>query len=402
MMLRNKRYLLPVTIIALIGLALISCNDDSDARVFPFDYCGTTPPDAMCWKETRDPGSDNIALAEAIADKHLADDPAQMKWDWGETVLMLGMYDLYRVTGKAKYLNHIRAWMDHHIENGYEIGSSDSCAPTSLAVELYRETGEQKYADVVTDALYYLREVSLRTPEGGLNHMGTLDLVGVALWVDSLFMFGNVLTRWGEVSGDVTALDDYTTQFDIFTDRLQKDIGFYKHATEETIFEQEDDVFWGRGNGWVLAAGYDHLRVRYNRGEKLPAMQAALDRLTKAAMQWQDSDSGLWWTVMNHPGETYLETSVAALFSLGMARAWRYGYQDDSVLPVIAGAIRGVKSRIVMEGDDAPVVTGVSGPTNPSTLEVYGDVRQRDDISYGVGAVIMSLVETSGLPLETP
>ena len=48
----------------------------------------------------------------------------------------------------------------------------------------------------------------VRTADGGLNHLGTNDLFGVSLWLDSLFMFGNLLARWGEREDDARALDD--------------------------------------------------------------------------------------------------------------------------------------------------------------------------------------------------
>ena len=104
-----------------------------------------------------------------------------------------------------------------------------------------------------------------------------------------------------------------------------------------------------------------------------------------------------WWTVLNRPGETYLETSAGALFAFGMARAWRNGLLGDEVLPAIAKAMVGVRSRLV-DGVDGPVVQGTSGPTSAGTFAEYSAVPQKDDILYGIGAVILSLIETSGLP----
>jgi unsaturated rhamnogalacturonyl hydrolase len=374
-------------------------GDTEEEKLQPYDYCqADLPPDSECWKQKRDPQSDNIKLATAIADKQLETKiPSELKWDWGESVMLVGLMELYNVTGESRYLSFIQAWMDHNIEKGYAIGSSDTCAPAALAVFLYEKTGEQKYRDVVDAAFYYLNEESLRTEYGGLNHLGVLDLLGVSLWVDSLFMFGNVMTRWGELENDSGVLDFYGEQFDIFTDHLQSESGFYTHATPECKFEQESGIFWGRGNGWVLAAGYDHLRVRRNRGEEDATMMAALEKLTQAAIETQDQESGLWWTVLNRQGETYLETSAAALFAFGMARGYRYGHLDDTVLPTVEKAIIGLKAQITFDDMQRPVLTGVSGPTNPGTTEGYGAIRQVDDVSYGTGAAIMALVETSGL-----
>lgn len=369
----------------------------------PFDYCEPeTPPDAECWITKRQVDSPRIALAREIADKILAEkDPTSLRWDWGEAVMMLGLTELYRITGDASYRDFTRAWADHHIEKGFMLASSDTCAPVAVVIELYREDPSETYRNVIQMALDYLDHEALRTPEGGLNHLGTWDALGVALWIDSLFMFGNVMTKWGDLENDSSLLDFYVAQFDIFATLLQKESGFFKHATEAAKFTQEEGIFWGRGNGWIVAAAFDHLRVRSNRRTPADSLLASARRLVQAATETQDAESGLWWTVLNRPGETYLETSAGALFAFGMSRGYRYGYLDDSVLPVIDKAMQGVMSRITRDESNRPVVTGVSGPTNPGTTDYYGNVAQIDDISYGVGAILLALIETSGLPLPS-
>lgn len=358
-------------------------------------------PDAACWAETRAPMSEAIALARRIADAALVRAaPESLEWDWGEAVLMLGIWELHRVTGIARYGDYVRAWMDHHIEVGYEMWSSDTAAPAALAVELLREGEDPRYRQVVERALTYLRDEALRTEEGGINHLGTQDLLGVSLWADSLFMFGNVFTGWGEVSGQAAPLDDYAEQYGIFASLMQEGPGFFKHAVY-SAFEQDDDVYWARANGWIVAAAYDHLRVRRDRGERLPEMEASAKRLVDAVLASQDEATGLWWTVLNRPGETYLETSAAALFAFGLARGYRYGYLGEDVLPAVRRAMAGVRERIVVGDEGQPVITGISGPTNVGTFDYYAGVKTGDDISYGVGATLLALVETAGL-IEAP
>lgn len=375
-------------------------SDETGTNAAPFDWCDPkTPPDALCHAQKRNPQSESIALALEIARAQIERHPVtELKWNWEEAVLMVAMAELYDVTGQADLLAYYRAWMDRHIDEGFVMGSSDTCAPAAVAVALYRQTGDPdgRYRPVVDQALHYLYEVSLRTEEGGISHLGTLDIR--TLWVDSLFMFGGVLFGWGEASGDTNALNEYGFQFDLFSELLQDETGFYVHAYN-WIMKQTPGVYWGRGNGWVAVAGSMYYRILLNRGEQRPTLAKALTALLAAARAAQDPETGLWWTIMTRPGEIYLETSAAALFAFGMARSWRYGLIGDDYLPSIDLAMKGVVSRIVTGEDGLPVVTGISGPTSADKYEEYARVPLEDDLAYGVGATLLALIETSGLPV---
>ena len=364
----------------------------------PYDYCGNAPPDTACYAAKRVPSSPGVALARAIADRYIAEHSVEsQRWNWEPAVVMFALTELYRVTGDVRYRQYYQAWIDFHITTGYAIHTSDTCVPALIAALLYGDLNDAAYRQVVDDALEYLDHRALRTVQGGLNHLGDSNILGVTLWVDSLFMFGNLLTRWSEITGDATRLDMMGTQFHIFTDLLQSPGGFYVHAYGYRP-RMDTDIYWGRGNGWVMAAGYDYLRARLRRGERDTAVEDALRKQVSAAIAAQDASTGMWWTILNRPGETYLETSAGALFAYGMARGYRYGFLGSEVLPVIASAMDGVHRNIATDARQRPVVTGVSLGTSAGTFEYYKSVAVADDVSFGVGAVILALIETSGLP----
>lgn len=386
--------------VSLCGLALgaPACGGGPKTESWTFpDACEAGPVDEACFVSKRDPQSDRIGLALDIALRYVSiHPPADEHWDWGPATLMFSLTELYRVTGDMRLRDYYQAWMDHHIAEGYPLIWSDHCPPSLTALALYQETGDPAYEAVVLDVMTYLFEEAPRI-EGGISHMGTMDLLGDTLWLDSLFMFGMILTRWGEHTGDRSYLDEIREQFLVFADLLQEPPGFLVHAYNWPN-PQDPDVYWARGNGWVTASGFEYLRVKRNRGDRGdPAVQSLLDWQVEAILQHQDADTGLWWTVLNRPDETYLETSASALFAYGMARGYRYGFLDESVLPAVASAMEGVEAKILRDASDLPYVSDISGPTTAGDFRNYQTVDLGDDISYGVGAVILALMETSGL-----
>ncbi|UCH30769.1 MAG: glycoside hydrolase family 88 protein, partial [Myxococcales bacterium] len=159
---------------------------------------------------------------------------------------------------------------------------------------------------------------------------------------------------------------------------------------------------WARGNSWVVASLADYLRIAVESGEPDPAVQAIFEKHVAAILSAQD-ETGMWQTVMSHPEEpgNYLETSGTALFAYGIARAWRYGLLSDEDRRAAQKAAAYIQQNRIV--DD--IVTGVSGATDPWPLRDpdgfgagYLDVPLEDDKDYGVGAMILALIETSGLP----
>lgn len=380
-------------LLALCGFAM-GCSSDPDD---PGVVCEAKALGGdLTFASTRDPNGPEATLALTIADRYIAAHPAtEAKWDWEDAVLMVGMIELYRLTGETRIRDYYKAYIDRWVAAGYDtlVVSSDRCPTAASALALYRETCDPAYRAVVERVLRYLDDEALRTAEGGLNHLGTQDLFGISLWLDSLFMFGVVLTAWGEFTGEVVPLDALAEQYRIFIDALQDDGGWMVHAHDWPVSAQTPDVYWARGNAWVTAAGYDYLRVRMDRGERDEVVEAALAKQVQAILAAQDPTTGLWWTIVNRPGETYLETSASALFCAGMARGHRLGLLGDEVLPAIEAGMVGVESQITPEGS----VEGISGPTTVGEFDDYAAVPVEADIPYGVGAVLISLVETSGL-----
>lgn len=345
-----------------------------------------------------DPDSEQVALATDIALRYIATHPYEDElWDWRSGVLMHALGELYLVTGDERLHDYYQAWLDYRIGQGYQMLWSDSCPPAITAVALLKEEPNEAYEQVLEDTLQYLDETAPRTPEGGISHNGILGN-RPSVWLDSLFMFGMVLNRAGELPGYEARLEMMSEQTKIITGLLQDENGFMRHAQNWPGYDES--LYWARGNSWVVAALSDYLRIRIERDESDPEVEDVFVEHVEAIVGAQDADDGLWWSIMNRPGEIYTETSGSALFAYGIARAYRYDILGDEEWPVAQRAVAEIIDDRIRIDDDGPVVTGVSLATDPWSFEEYARVPLGDDINYGVGAVILALIETSGLPEE--
>jgi unsaturated rhamnogalacturonyl hydrolase len=393
------RGLAAALLLSLGSLAAAGCGSSSEQTPTYFDFCEEDISDDECYALRRDPDSEQIEQAKAIARRYMENHPpASESWDWTSGVFMFALTELYRVTGEEEFRDYYRAYLEHHIGIGYVMFWSDSCPPGLTALGLLRYEDDTRYEQVVDDVLEYLDGVP-RTDEGGIWHLGPQGgALDPGIWIDSLFMFGMVLNRQFEAAEDEDALALMEEQLGVFSSVLQHENGLFQHA-DQSLSEFDTDVYWARGNSWVTVALADYLRVRFLRAEPDAQAEQMFARQVAGALASQDPDSGLWWTVMNRPaeGDNYLEASGSALFAHAMARAYRYDLVGETELEAAKRAVAGVRTFIVDDEEGKPVVTGISGGTDPTTFEGYVSVPLREDINFGVGAVILALVETSGL-----
>ncbi len=333
-------------------------------------------------------------LPEALADSWISRvPPERMHWSWGDSVLMYAMVSLHRETGRQRYFDYARAWIDHHLAEGFYVAYNDNCPPGIALVHLYEQTGEEAYLEAAGTIVDYLFNVAQRTSDGGINHMGWLS--DKQLWVDSLFMFGIFLAEMGRVTGGSDYFDEMVRQVRIFTDHLlDPEFRLYRHMWDDPDQQTvpEEPVFWARGNAWVLVSLVELLERLPADHEARSEMEAILVRLAAGLSSWQD-ETGLWWTVLNRPGEAYTETSASALIAYGMAKGARLGLLDSAFLGRAQKAMRGLAGRLYIDCRGLLHVAGTSYGTGPGGFDNYANVLVGDDVDYGVGALILAANE---------
>ena len=332
-----------------------------------------------------------LAPAEALADTWIATyTPEVMGWNWDSGLLMLGIWELYQRTGDRRYHDYVQEWLDYNIGIGYEIAFNDDVPPARLALRLWQETGNAKYRKVVDDTRYYIFDEAKRLPNGALNHMGWIS--NAQMWLDTLYMV-TFLLELGVADNDTACFDLSIQQFEVFAAQLRDaDTGMYHHMYDASTNKVTPSakIYWGRGNAWVIAAsglamqllpkgyaGRDGIRDRFL--QQAAAMGALIDKTNR------------WRTIMNLP-QTYLETSVGALVAAGIYGAAAAGEADDSLLTVARRGLRGALDQAVKDESGNTLLVGTSYGTAPSEWwEMYNYVVKGEQVSYGVGAVLLAV-----------
>lgn len=349
-----------------------------------------------CEKDDSDPDEGDRAhkLALALADTFMQTKAPELNsWSWGDGVLMFGLTRLNETSGDQRLADYVQAYIDHHLANGYFFANNDSCIPAKSALWLAEKTGDDRYLEPLNRFEHYLYEFVPRLSDGGINHMGWKT--GKAIWMDSLFMVGPLLLDLYVHSGDERHLFEIRNQILTFAAHLRDpELSLWYHRWDETKQERtpQEPIFWARGNGWVLVTMAMFLKTAPPETEGYDEIKELFISQAKAIASWQQKN-GLWTTVLNHPDESYVETSSGALFAYGFSVGQRLGFLDDSYRERARNALKELADRIYVDDRKRTRLPQTSLGTSPGDLAYYNEIITAENINYGVGAYLLAVTE---------
>lgn len=345
---------------------------------------------------------DTVAEAEILAAQAWARwEPADLSFDWSQSVLAWGMQRLHAATGDAVHRDYYATWLDAALlerfddPNAQPFRSSDSLSPSILA-SLATAEGAGDYTPMLTAAEAYLAEAR-RTAEGdAIVHWGPEHPFGgpPQVWVDSMFMIGMYLLAEADRTGDASYRDRWVTQADGTRLHCQTDDDLYLHGwdDEEGVNLPDEPTYWARGNSWVLVSAAEYA-ARGGSWDGFVGHAAALAATQQA--------SGRFLTVLNGPsndGRNYEETSATALIAYGLALGIQAGALDGATYgPVLDAAVDGALAQIVEEADGHHTLHGTSLGTNPGDYDYYVNIGLLPDQLVGVGATVAMLAQVHGM-----
>src|SRR5882762_10867979 len=182
-------------------------------------------------------------------------------WGYAKSLYLYGEYLVYLRTHDKRYLDHMQAWIDLHIDDqgtiNRPINALDYMLPGNLLLILYRETRQEKYR-LAAESIRKVFDTYPRTKEGGFWHANTASRQW-QLWADGVFMSLPFLVRYGKMFGDSKYTDaEAVKQLLIYYKHLNDPAaGLLWHAYDESgkqtwanPKDHRSAEHWARAIGW--------------------------------------------------------------------------------------------------------------------------------------------------------
>ena len=197
-------------------------------------------------------------------------------------------------------------------------------------------------------------------------------------WCDALFMSPPVLLRMYEITHDKKYLDYMDHEWWLTSGSLYNQEN-HLYFRDSRYFTQKQangkPIFWSRGNGWVMGALVNVLRLLPADYPSRPKYVAQFREMAAEIAAIQSPD-GLWRSGLLDPDAYDLpEVSGSAFFTFGIA----YGINEKildrkTYLPVVEKSWKGMLAHIYADGRLGSIqpIDGQPGKFKPSASYVYG------------------------------
>ena len=332
-----------------------------------------------------------------LADYVSSTSDSKMKWMWGEALLGYALDELDKENGREDYTKFLCDYCDYWAKVDPAVDQSDTAAPGLITYAMYKRTKNSEYKRLTDKVLDYIRNEP-RLYLDCLNHLGCSKkgkLYPKSVWIDSVMMFSVFTSLYAKESGDFDLLNFAARQPKQYASMmLDKEKNLWAHSywvDYKTAFPVRD-LFWGRGNGWVICAfpmildniGLDH--------KEAPEIIELFNKTSEALLGCMRDDY-TFGTLLKY--KSYRELSATALISAGWLHGIRCGYLDKKFLEPAIKAFEACVNAIE-EGEEGIFMPEISGPTIPLPLLPklgYELVPLGKNWSYGVAALIFAAIE---------
>ncbi|NQX66972.1 glycoside hydrolase family 88 protein [Paenibacillus alba] len=360
----------------------------------------------------------SVAMSESFMRQYplVSDMPFQKQrcWNYENGCILTAFESVWRRTGDERYIRYIQENMDLFVQ---EDGSISTYSLNEYNVDMINQgkalfvlhelTGREKYRKAIERLVTQLKGHP-RTSEGGLWHK---KIYPFQMWLDGVYMTAPFLAQYAQKFHESEWYDDISNEI-LLMERVSRNprAGLLYHGWDESREERWADPetgcsrhFWGRAIGWYMMAIADVLDYLPENHSKRGQIIGIFYRLSKAIARFQDSDSGLWFQVMDQGGRpgNYLEASASAMFVYALAKGANKGYLDGWALEAARIGHQGLLNRYIEKDEEGSLhlngICSVAGlgnsPYRDGSFEYYISEPVRRDDPKGAAPFIMACLE---------
>ena len=340
---------------------------------------------------------ENYDKVTRLADFVIKSFEPKMKWMWGEALLGYALSELDKENGTENYTDFLCKYCDYWAKVDPAVDQSDTAAPGLITYAMYKKTGNAEYKRLTDKVLDYIR-YEPRLYLDCLNHLGCSKkgkLYPRSVWIDSVMMFSVFTSLYAKENGETELIEFAARQPAQYADMmLDKKQNLWAHSywvDYKKPFPRRN-IFWGRGNGWVIA-GFpmilDNIGLEHERSAEI----IELFNKTSEALLGLMNEDYTFNTLLRD--KSYRELSATALISAGWMHGIRCGYLDEKFLEPAVKAFEACVNAME-ESDEGVYMTEISGPTIPLPLIPklgYKMIPLGKNWSYGIAALIFAAME---------
>jgi unsaturated rhamnogalacturonyl hydrolase len=308
---------------------------------------------------------------------------------WTRAVYYEGLMELYKIDPKEEYLDYMVDWAEYHKwnlrrGNTFTRNADNQCAG-QIYIDLYN-------MDPDPERVKYIKM--------SIDSMMNTSKIDDWDWIDAIQMAMPVFAQLGKLYNDNAY---YERMYEMYI--CSKDsIGGGLYNYEDRLWWRDpsfkpphlapngEDVYWSRGNGWVVAALVRVLDIipqdEPHREEYLKTLFDMLEALKK--VQREDG----FWNVSLHDPDHFggKESTGTSLFIYGMAWGINNGYlKKKDYQEAILKAWNALVNEAVHQNGFLGYVQGTgSGPADGQPVG-YDQIPDFED--YGLGCFLLAASE---------
>mgnify|MGYP003291677072 CR=1 FL=1 len=340
---------------------------------------------------------ENYSKVKRLADYVAATFDPKMKWMWGEALLGYALDELDKENNREDYTKFLCDYCDYWAKVDPAVDQSDTAAPGLITYAMYKRTNNPEYKRLTGKVLDYIRNEP-RLYLDCLNHLGNSKkgkLYPKSVWVDSVMMFSVFTSLYAKESGDEEMLNFAARQPKQYASMMldkEKNLWAHSYWVDSKRAFPQNDLFWGRGNGWVICAFpmiLDNIGLEH---KEAPTIIELYNKTSEALIGCMRDDY-TFGTLLKY--KSYRELSATALISAGWMHGIRQGYLDEKFLEPAVKAFEACVNAIE-ESEKGVFMPEISGPTIPVPFVPklgYELVPLGKNWSYGVAAMIFAAIE---------